>query len=114
MKLQHELSPAEDMHCCLDLHFGFALSLGLAGAEETCELQETYSKLQHELSLAEEKLRKAQQQGKLAEGERKVLDSGIAKANNSIKVCCPAVLWTSSRVQAVCKRGKCNLRQQQQ
>ena len=49
-------------------------------------MQETYAKLQHELSLAEEKLRKAQQQGKLVEGERKVLDKGIAKANNSIKV----------------------------
>lgn len=49
-------------------------------------LQETYAKLQHELSLAEEKLRKAQQQGKLVEGERKVLDKGIAKVNNSIKV----------------------------
>ena len=49
-------------------------------------VQETYAKLQHELSLAEEKLRKAQQQGKLVEGERKVLDKGIAKANNSIKV----------------------------
>ena len=49
-------------------------------------MQETYAKLQHELSLAEEKLRKAQQQGKLVEGERKVLDNGIAKANNSIKV----------------------------
>lgn len=55
-------------------------------------LQETYAKLQHELSLAEEKLRKAQQQGKLVEGERKVLDKGIAKANNSIKVGKPHIL----------------------
>ena len=44
-------------------------------------------KLQHELSLAEEKLRKAHSQGKLLESDRKTLDKGIAKANNSIKVC---------------------------
>lgn len=43
-------------------------------------------KLQHELSLAEEKLRKAHSQGKLLEADRKTLDKGIAKANNSIKV----------------------------
>ena len=43
-------------------------------------------KLQHELSIAEEKLKKALSQGKLLEGDRKVLDTGIAKANNSIKV----------------------------
>ena len=49
-------------------------------------VQEMYSKLQHELALAEEKLKKSQQQGKLLEGERKVLDKGIAKATNSIKV----------------------------
>ena len=49
-------------------------------------LQETYIKLQHELSGAEEKLRKAHSQGKLLEADRKTLDKGIAKANNSIKV----------------------------
>ena len=49
-------------------------------------VQETYGKLQHELAGAEEKLRKALQQGKLLDGERKVLDKGIAKATNSIKV----------------------------
>ena len=52
-------------------------------------LQEMYVKLQHELSLAEEKLRKAYSQGKLLESDRKILDVGIAKANNSIKVCRP-------------------------
>lgn len=50
-------------------------------------LQETYAKLHHELSLAEEKLRKAFSQGKLLDADRKTLDKGIAKANNSIKVC---------------------------
>ena len=50
-------------------------------------LQETYVKLQHELSLAEEKLRKAHSQGKLLVSDRKTLDKGIAKANNGIKVC---------------------------
>ena len=49
-------------------------------------LQETYVKLQHELSLAEEKLRKANKEGKLQEAEKKALDKGIAKANNGIKV----------------------------
>lgn len=49
-------------------------------------LQETYAKLHHELSLAEEKLRKAFSQGKLLDADRKTLDKGIAKANNSIKV----------------------------
>ncbi|KAA6423115.1 MAG: hypothetical protein FRX49_07102 [Trebouxia sp. A1-2] len=49
------------------------------------KLQEMYVKLQHELSLAEEKLRKAYSQGKLLESDRKILDVGIAKANNSIK-----------------------------
>ncbi|DBA91706.1 TPA: hypothetical protein ACH3X1_003305 [Trebouxia sp. C0004] len=49
------------------------------------KLQEMYVKLQHELSLAEEKLRKAHSQGKLLESDRKILDVGIAKANNSIK-----------------------------
>ncbi len=49
-------------------------------------VQETYVKLQHELSLTEDKLRKAHSQGKLLEGDRKTLDKGIAKANNSIKV----------------------------
>ena len=49
-------------------------------------LQETYVKLQHELSVAEEKLRKAHSQGKLLEADRKTLDKGIAKATNSIKV----------------------------
>lgn len=43
-------------------------------------------KLQHELSVAEEKLRKAHSQGKLLEADRKMLDKGITKANNSIKV----------------------------
>lgn len=43
-------------------------------------------KLQHELSVAEEKLRKAHSQGKLLEADRKTLDKGITKANNSIKV----------------------------
>ena len=50
-------------------------------------LQETYAKLHHELGLAEEKLRKAFSQGKLLDADRKNLDKGIAKANNSIKVC---------------------------
>jgi len=54
-------------------------------------LQETYVKLQHDLSLAEEKLRKAHSQGKLLESDRKMLDVGIAKANNSIKVCRPSM-----------------------
>ena len=49
-------------------------------------LQETYAKLHHELGLAEEKLRKAQSQAKLLEADRKALDKGITKANNSIKV----------------------------
>ena len=43
-------------------------------------------KLQHELSVAVEKLRKAHSQGKLLEADRKTLDKGITKANNSIKV----------------------------
>ncbi|KAL3137705.1 hypothetical protein ABBQ38_004975 [Trebouxia sp. C0009 RCD-2024] len=49
------------------------------------KLQETYMKLQHELSIAEEKLRKVHSQGKLLEADRKILDKGITKANNSIK-----------------------------
>lgn len=57
------------------------------------KLQETYLKLQHELSLAEEKLKKAHSQGKLLEADRKTLDKGIAKANNSIKVGLHGILW---------------------
>ena len=56
------------------------------GYNTDAQLQETYVKLQHELSLAEEKLRKAHSQGKLLEADRKTLDKGIAKANNNIKV----------------------------
>ena len=66
------------------------------------QLQETYLKLQHELSVAEEKLRKAHSQGKLLEADRKSLDKGIAKANNSIKVGCMADI--AVRVLTECTR----------
>ena len=59
-------------------------------------LQETYAKLHHELGLAEEKLRKAHSQGKLLEADRKTLEKGIAKANNSIKVQCFLNMATAS------------------
>lgn len=51
-------------------------------------------KLQHELSIAEEKLRKVHSQGKLLEADRKILDKGITKANNSIKV--PYIAFTAA------------------
>jgi len=65
-------------------------------------LQEMYVKLQHELSLAEEKLRKAHSQGKLLESDRKILDVGIAKANNSIKVCRPFMHVNATHCTMAC------------